>query len=103
MYIPYSFLFYSIIDTVLILPLQFVQFINLDASYITVDIDHNRDSYCRFGCRDGDGEQGKEIPFQSVGEKETVEYCEVDIRSIQYQLDADKYRQCVAAGEERCV
>jgi len=54
----------------------------------------------RFGGRDGNGEQGKEIPFHSVREKETVEHCEVDIRSIQYQLDADKYRQRVAAGEE---
>ena len=89
-YIPYSFLFYSIIDTVLILPFQFVQLINLDTSYIAVDVDHNRDSYCRFSGRDGNGEQGKEIPFHSVREKETIEHCEVDIRSVQYQLDADK-------------
>ena len=42
----------------------------------------------RFGCRDGNGEQGEEVTFQSAGkQKNSVEYREVDVRSIQYQLN----------------
>ena len=84
----------------MILPFHFIQFTHLNASYVTVNVNHNRYGHCRFGCRDGNGEQGEEIAFQSVREQETVEYSEVDVRSVEYQLDADQYGQCVATGKE---
>ena len=42
----------------------------------------------------------KKYPSSPPGNRKTVEYSKVDVRGIQYQLDADKYRQRVAAGEE---
>ena len=58
------------------LPFEFVQLVHLYAADIAIDVNH-----------DGNGEQGEEVTFQSAGKQETVEYREVDVRSIQYQLN----------------
>ena len=72
----------------------------MNTTYIPVNINHDGDSDSRFRCRDGNGEQGKEIPFELSGKKETVKYGKVDICSIQHQFYRDEDSKCVAAGEE---
>lgn len=69
------------------LPFKFVQLVHLYAADIAIDVNHDGNGHSRFGCRDGNGEQGEEVTFQSAGKQETVEYREVDVRSIQYQLN----------------
>ena len=69
------------------LPFEFVQLVHLYAADIAIDVNHDGNGHGRFGCRDGNGEQGEEVTFQSAGKQETVEYREVDVRSIQYQLN----------------
>ncbi len=42
----------------------------------------------------------KKNPSSCSGEQEAVEYHEIDVHRIEYQLDADKHRQQVAARDE---
>ena len=42
----------------------------------------------------------KKYPSSPPGNRKRLNTAKVDVRGIQYQLDADKYRQRVAAGEE---
>ena len=63
----------------LYLPFQVVQIAYLDASEVTVNVNHNRDGYCGFRSRDGDGKQCKEIALHSSRKEKTVEHGEVDI------------------------
>ena len=70
--------------TASLLPFEVVEVAYLDASEITVDINHDSDGYGSFRSRDGDGKQGKEIAFHSSREEKTVEHGEVDVRGVQH-------------------
>ena len=54
------------------LPFEFVQLVHLYAADIAIDVNHDGNGHGRFGCRDGNGEQGEEVTFQSAGKQETV-------------------------------
>ena len=57
-----------------------------------INVNHDGDSYCSFRSRDGDGKECKEITLHSPRKKETIEYGEVDVRSIQVRnLDELKW------------
>ena len=42
------------------LPFEFVQLVHLYAADIAIDVNHDGNGHGRFGCRDGNGEQGEE-------------------------------------------
>ena len=48
------------------LPFEFVQLVHLYAADIAIDVNHDGNGHGRFGCRDGNGEQGEEVTLNTA-------------------------------------
>src|SRR5688572_22920002 len=66
----------------------------------TVEVDDNSDSDGRFGCRDGDDEQGKEQTIHFVWPEIFVECYKIQVHAVQDQLNAHEHGDQVPSREK---
>lgn len=67
---------------------------------MTVNIDDNSQSYGSLGRTDTNGEESEEHALRTIGEKQAVESREIQIDTVQYQLNRDEHGYEVAACDE---
>ena len=60
--------------------------VHLITMVITVNINNDGKCHCRFCRTDSNREQSEEKAFKLSWEKETIEYCKIQINSVQYKF-----------------
>ena len=72
--------------------------LNLIALEVAIHVDDNSDGNSTFGCSNTDHKEGHKHAFHTVWIKQTVDGDEVDIHSIENQLDRDEHGNQVTTG-----
>ena len=79
---------------------QFLRSFHVNGIVAAIQVDDDRDCYCSFGSGNRNDKNGKENTIQFMRPQVFIKSDEIEVYTIQDQLDAHQHRNKVTTGKE---